>query len=280
MSNIGNQSASSAQFESAPELRDQHILEMTGIRPHPGNVPAEETRRLIQGIHDGDPNAMENLIASRLTWAYDKFAQLEEVQRRSDLSLEDIMQIGSLATIEAALKLNPDGLNIDEVLQNKVPYEMGKLIVRSKLLPSVSENGPKIANAKYPSDRSRMIDEASPVGDEKKVAEQGVLHESLIDTDMEEEAMTNIAYERLWEAVWSLDDDRQREVIAHSFGLVGAPMSHGAIGKKLNVSGQTIRRVEAAALALLRGELRDSGINHLIDLKKTEDDISRETHET
>ncbi|HEX7633313.1 MAG TPA: sigma factor-like helix-turn-helix DNA-binding protein [Candidatus Saccharimonadales bacterium] len=126
--------------ETDPVARNEHIYNMVGIEPDQRfHIPAPETAQLIRGVQAGDAAASERLLATRLIWIYDKFAGIEGVQRRYDLELTDIMQIGCMATLQAAQAIRFEKTVPPEMqLKIQIPRHMSVLIMRSKLIPTIT----------------------------------------------------------------------------------------------------------------------------------------------
>lgn len=199
--------------------RDQYIFELTGIQPDPRyHIPLEETRQLVRDTQVGDTEAMERLIARRLVWIYESYATRDELKERYDLEPADIMQIGSLATIEAAKTINADTPVINELLHNKTPYIMGRLIVQAKLLPTITENGHKVKRAFEEDEKARMIDKIVAIGDGSDVATLIARDRSVTVPSPHELAERRIAQTIIRNHLGALPP-REKSIIEARFGL-------------------------------------------------------------
>lgn len=118
--------------------QDQHIFDMVGIWPIAPRVPNDQVNSWVKGTLAGDTAAMEGLISYRLTWVYESFASREAIQERTDLDEQDIMQIGCLATLEAAHRviLNSPTPSRQQIT-NLQEREAERLVARAKLIPSI-----------------------------------------------------------------------------------------------------------------------------------------------
>jgi hypothetical protein len=143
-----------------PDLeRDSEIAELTGIWPDPRYfISLAETKEMIRGVQAGDVGGAEALIATRLRWINDRYAQTDAVVARNDLELADIMHAGGLATIRVAEKIDTGSLEnssylhspivhgLDSMLDNgRELFEPSRLLYRlmeaGKLLPAVRPDG-------------------------------------------------------------------------------------------------------------------------------------------
>jgi hypothetical protein len=127
--------------EISQTARDQHIFDMVGVWPSAAPVPPNQVRVLVDGVQARDTTAMEGLIAYRLAWVYENFAKRDAIQARTDLDEEDIMQIGCLATLEAAHRVSfKSPTPLSQQIVNLQEREAERLVMRAKLVPSISNS--------------------------------------------------------------------------------------------------------------------------------------------
>jgi hypothetical protein len=132
-------------LEVDQSARDQQIFDLTHIRPIRKNLSSSATANLIRGVQVGDEAAMQSLIAHRLGWMGDTMASNEAVQDRDDLELADVLQIGCLATIEAAQSVNFEAKTPpDDQLYQGVSQQMSRLMLEAQLIrPLEQRSGSK-----------------------------------------------------------------------------------------------------------------------------------------
>lgn len=136
---------SSLSPAAARRARAQHIEELLGFPPRMGNVGEATTLGNIEDARAADPKeaaeAKQALIESRIDYIYRTFIENEDVHRRFDLEPADILQVGCLAILEAAGKTDLDRPDPLRDFNLHIPRETGRLIMQSKLIPSVTEIG-------------------------------------------------------------------------------------------------------------------------------------------
>jgi hypothetical protein len=205
-------------IESDPVARANHIEELVGMRPDPRSsvhggggqgIPLEETKAFIEGVQAGDQQAAAKLIATRLVWLYSGVAGSAEVQSRYDLQLEDILQLGCVAVLEAANKTNThtSPSNCKVIFKNRETQQVGAALLRTKLVPSVRENG-RLDTSHARLDSSgrqgyfslhdkRIIDQAELEGD-VRVRERVEADRTTIPPSIEDEVFQKAAFQSLY----------------------------------------------------------------------------------
>ncbi|HEX5797121.1 MAG TPA: sigma factor-like helix-turn-helix DNA-binding protein [Candidatus Saccharimonadales bacterium] len=201
------------EFEDDLDAQARQIQAITGImpdarlhfRPRPG-VPLAEMQEMIAGAKAGDPTASEALIATRLSWIY-KYAQRDEIATRDDLTLEDVMHMGCLATLEGARRVKkPAKKNAVTIFANAVAKIMDHLMTESKLLPPVSSKSKKVLHGLPPGDFSPVEEAVEPVEDPESetgtlnrlvaaesygISEDEILDKLLLDQWLEQAGLTH-----------------------------------------------------------------------------------------
>lgn len=229
-------------FESSADARDERIFEMTGVRPDPRYfMPLDETVGLIKSVQSGDPEAMQALAASKLAWVYDKFAQKPEVAARLDYEMEDLLQLGALATIEGAYKVKLDSpTSPDLQLRNNIVRVMHRTMMQGKLAPSVNPtNGVKVYEAQG-GEEYKLADTAECVG-EPKLSE-------LIESDRTAEPSTIEIREVNLPSLLKVLNAKELATIKRLFGLESEEKSLREVGRELGISGERVRQIKEVAL--------------------------------
>ena len=120
------------------------IHDMTGIWPAQPFKKWSDAAALLEVARSQDAemaaDAELHIIALRLPWVYNNFANREILRRRTDLEPEDIMQIGCLATIEAIslVDFSSPTPPIQQLI-NKEEREAERWVVRTSMLPNLNE---------------------------------------------------------------------------------------------------------------------------------------------
>jgi hypothetical protein len=249
------------QFETDPIARDQHIQDLVGLAPYYGALPPRagrpylarsETVNLINGVKVGDADATQKLVASRLVWIYDDFAQIEEVTARTDIGLEDVMQIGCLATIEAAKQVDPmSQVNYPAQLHLITPGLMARHLLEGRLIPNVHEGGRKVvhnAGNHNLERKDRIADLAMPAGlmpidrDSSPVStpEKTVFASPEVLKSLIVQSMNSLS-------------ERDREIVFARFYLnapeaTGTTKAFDSIAKEHGLTQQRINQIVTAAL--------------------------------
>jgi RNA polymerase sigma factor (sigma-70 family) len=253
--NVGHE-ALAAGPEAGMTEQDKHILELCGIAPDTRyHVPLEETQELIRGVQAKDPAAAQGLIATRLRWIHGTYAQKPEVRSRFDMDEADLLQVGALATIEAARTVDPASPEANTLLHTKTPVFMGSLLARSKLVPSVSEAGHKLVSIRYGHQDDRIAEDVVPVGGSGDVAAAGSQDPSQAAPVPYEATEEAERHEALMECLDTLED-REHRVIALRYAvddLTGEfPATLSETGAELGISREAVRRIQLGALGKLR----------------------------
>jgi hypothetical protein len=242
-----------ASPEISQQAREQHIFDMVGIWPAEAPVPPSQVRVLVDGVQARDTAAMEGLIAYRLTWIYGSFAKREAIQARTDLDEQDIMQIGCLATLEAAhqVKFNSP-TPLSQQIVNLQEREAERSVMKAKLVPSINRlsQQPVYDIFSIPFDE-RAIDPVT-------LLEDAPLH-ALVEADGNPQSSENsifksAAYQRglLIRTLEQLTAE-ELTIIRGRFGYDSEwPKSLGELAGDFNASRVEIRQKEYRALKKMR----------------------------
>lgn len=238
-------------FQEAYNETSEQIFKLTGIKPDERyHIPVEEQRLIIEDVQAGDPAAMETLISQRLRWMYEKFLPKPEIQERFDLEPEDVMQLGALAVIEAAKKVDPNSKNVSSDLRRQTATILGNLVMEEKLVPSVTEDENSRASYNAAKDESRMTDSVDLLPDSELIA---AIEEdrTAVPQSVEREVFEKEIEISLKEALKYIHP-RHREVLEQRFGITTQhPQTLDGVGRKINVTRETVRRIENDALKRL-----------------------------
>lgn len=258
------------EFKSIEE-RNQHILDMCGIRPDAEyHTPVENTRDLIRGVQDGDPVAKASLIATRIAWVHDRYAQNPEVEERFDIDLEDVMQTGCLAILEAASQMDLDSNDASTLLHVRTSARMTGHLIQGKLIPGFTERGNKVVGAGSSDDIDRISEQIVPVGGADEVAALAHEDRSGVVESIEAAAERDIAIEAISDALQEELDDRSRQVVEARFGLGEMePFERERprlrqLGESIGLSAERVRQIELRALHKLKGVFKEHGVVSLL----------------
>jgi RNA polymerase sigma factor (sigma-70 family) len=235
--------------------RDRQIIDAIGIEPDPRYfIPKEEIRELIRGTKAGDAEAMERLVATRLHWIYDTYTSMTEVRERRDLDVADIMQMGALATLEAGRSIDDESPIANTLLHSKIPPIMGALLVKSKLVPTITGEGIKIQQMKLIGQSERAIDNVAPIGNHDDVMGVTVEDRSAMPAEPDEIVERTVDREIVTHALEDLTP-LQRYVVEARFGLgefsseeIDEPVSFRKIGEHFGMSHQGVHQSGQRAL--------------------------------
>ena len=101
----------------------------------------------------------------------------------------------------------------------------------------------------------------APVGDEENGAERGDLIADMRAPDPERELIAGMVHDKLEDALEELLNPRERRVVQLRFGLIdGKHRTLEEVGKRLNVTRERVRQIEARALFKLRS---NEAIQHI-----------------
>jgi hypothetical protein len=261
------------QPEVSRTTQDQHIFDMVGIWPIASPVPNNQIAEWVEGVLAGDTAAMEGLIASRLAWVYESFATREAIQARTDLDEQDIMQIGCLATLEAAHRtILSSPTPVRQQIVNLQEREAERLVTRAKLIPSVNRSNeqPVYDGFHIPFDERAM--------DPVTLLEGAPLH-MLVDVDGNPQSIENsifksAAFQRgLLKTTLERLTAEELIIIRGRFGYDSEwPKSLGKIAEERKTSRGEIRKKEHGALKKMR-EIIPAGSTAVFQ-ETTHDDLT------
>lgn len=162
------------EIQYDPEKRAAHILDLTGIEPDPRyHIPLNETKALVNGVKAGDPKAMLGLLATRITWVYSKFAADPRICKGTD-TLEDILSLGCMATLEAAKNTKPSvPTSLSTQIQLQTPHIMIGFIAQGVLVPGTMEQNGQ---------RARVIRGTNQYADKAEATSDGKLSKLIIES--------------------------------------------------------------------------------------------------
>lgn len=263
-----------------------------GARNAVKHMGEEEERRLLRRMASGDQDARRRLIEAHLGMVS---VLGRRYARRWDVPLEDLLQEGALALVQAVDHYDPDrGMKLSTYATWWVKQAIRRAAMaqsRPVRIPErLWERAEEISRAEWcflgsglgEGDSGRESSEASNWSDEEleevrcalrpvvsleALVGEGAykLEELLFDYSSEDPSLAVVrsdARYRLAEALATLPE-RERAVLSGRTGFDGNPQSLTTIGKGLGVSRERARQLERKALKELRerqGELRLEGL--------------------
>jgi RNA polymerase primary sigma factor len=262
-----------------------------GARNAVGHLGEGEERRLLRRLASGDQDARRRLIEAHLSTVS---ALSRRYARRWDVPLEDLLQEGALALVQAVDHYDPDR---EMKLSTYATWWVKQAIKRAAMAQNrpvrvperLWERAEELSRAerylgsrpeqegwdREPSEASSWSDEEleevrwalrpvisleAPVG-----AEACELVELLPDHSVEDPSdivARNDAHYRLAEALAAIPK-RERTVLVERTGFDGDPQSLTAIGESLGVSRERARQLEGKALKELRERRGELGLEGL-----------------
>ena len=226
------------------------IHDMTGIWPAQPLKKRDEMATLLDDARSGDPDiassAELHIIALRLPWVYNNFARRESLKQRTDLELEDIMQIGCLATIEAIARFEfSSPTEPIQQLINKEEREAERWVVRTSLIPNLSDQTDRpIYDAFHKPFDERSVE---PVELPGNTLAQTIDSQNTRTVSIENDLYRSAAFHAglLSNLMTALTAD-ELQVVEERFS--DDPKSLGEIAKQTQTSRADVRRTEYGAL--------------------------------
>ncbi len=275
-----------ATYDRDPEI-SRYIEKVRQIP----KLSREEEHALGVRALEGDQEAIDGLVQANLRYVVAVALQY----RRYGIRLSDLIAEGNVGLMMAVRKFDPDrgtrfvtyagywirAYILDCVVRSTSLVGAGSGALRSKVFFRLKRERAKVANLQLdPTERNEMLAERFGVTPEKMARmlrrldgkdvslDQKVFDDSgvtMVDTlvadgaDQETEVMDaqrrEVLSSRLGEAIETLDK-RERFIVTERF-LRGEDISLAAIGRKLGVSRERARQLEARAKKKLRQRLSD-----------------------
>lgn len=191
---------------------DADITALTGLAPDERYFkPLEEQRLLIELCQAGESEAKEVLLTQSLRRIYRFTQDALELSGRTDLDPEDVMQMGALAVLEAAAKVNTENENVNVEIASYIRRSLSQQLVQARVA--------EVPVGVYPSQL-----------DPHFTAEQQR------QPELEEEVFRNIDRQNLRDMLENLSY-RERRVLELLYGLDGAqPIGLDEIGKEFSLT--------------------------------------------
>lgn len=237
------------------QVDDGMIFELTGRKPDERwFVPHGEKCALVADAQAQAPKALDTLISQHLRYVYKNYVLVEEIRERPDLDAAEVMDIGYLAIIESVMRANPESPDLSTELARDIGGFMDKLLMETKLLPSISDTENPVASRMVyrPRNNADFVDAVDPIDPHN-------INETLRSQDrsqalesIENEAWPELARKFLANLIEKLSQPEAR-AISLLFGLDGeGERTHAEIAKLLNVSSGKADKIKYQAEEKLR----------------------------
>jgi hypothetical protein len=262
-------------LEPDEAARNAHIAVLTGVEVDPrsdrhNGVPLEDMKQMVIGVQVGDKEAMQALIATRLAWAHDSYAQKEVVRQRSDLEIGDILLACALATIKVAqrptLDINNPRLGPD--LRSNISCLMDEILIEGKLLPSVSNSNSRVVRGSNGGrNRERIADRMIPVGDGADVLKLAAEADSTAQADPENTVFTSERRRVLARAISGLSYRKRLclEVwLGNNDNTLQGPMTFAGAGRQLGITRARAHQLKDKAIEDLAATLSGPQLKYLL----------------
>ncbi len=275
-----------ATYDRDPEI-SRYIEKVRQIP----KLSREEEHELGLRALEGDQEAIDGLVQANLRYVVAVALQY----RRYGIRLSDLIAEGNVGLMMAVRKFDPErgtrfvtyagywirAYILDCVVRSASLVGAGSGALRSKVFFRLRRERAKVANLELdPTERNRMLAERFEVSpekmermlrrldgkdvslDQKVFDDSGVtMVDTLVSKDIDQETefmdaeRRDVLTSRLSEAIETLDK-RERFIVTERF-LRGEDISLAAIGRKLGVSRERARQLEARAKKKLRQRLSD-----------------------
>ncbi len=206
--------------------------------------------------------AVNGLIAAKIIPVYKHVRKLDELSERHDLSIGDVMSMGAVSIIEAALLVDVESEHVHSMHGSETTRHLGKLLTASRLVPAINSKGMHVYGTANGSDE-RIVDPVVLVESEDDLSEYGSS-----DADVELDAVVRDIRQRLLQGL----SDRQIYALSRRFGIAGtAEGTFDEIGSDLGVTRERVRQIHDSALiktrtahGIVRPYVRDNNFGGVI----------------
>lgn len=210
------------------------IAHISGKASFPMPLDAEEERKAVDRMREGDPEAAKTLIEHNLRLV----AHIAKKYQHSGLDMDDLVSIGSIGLIKAVNSFRPEAGKLTSYAARCVENEILMVLRASRKLKA-------------------NLSLSEPIGSDKEGNE--IMLSDILGTDanlVPDQAGTNIEYARAVRLLGEALTGRERTVVMLRYGLLdGTPRPQHQVAKALGISRSYVSRIEKKALAKLRSAM-------------------------
>lgn len=205
---------------------------------YPRQFTKKEEQECLKRISNGDPAARNELIEHNLRLV----AYIVNKHYGDSKEQEDLISIGTIGLIKAAETFDPD-----------------KAISFSTYASTCIRNQIKMYFRKI-KHKSNEVYMNEPIDTDKNGNELTIADIFKDDVCVDDEVDLRINMERLYKAIDTVLDERERLIISKRYGLICAdgtvsrPLAQREVAKMLNISRSYVSRIEKKAIDKLKNE--------------------------
>lgn len=209
------------------------LLKLSPSSAFPPPLPAAEEREQFRKARNGDENARTILIERNLRLV----AHIAKKYYAPGCDNEDLISIGTIGLIKAIDTYNPDS-------GTRFATYAGKCLQNEILMYFRSRK--KLASETLLSDAVDTDKDGNPLT---------YMDIICCEDDVFEEIENKMNTKKAVKAVYTVLDEREREIILLRYGLGGeSPITQRETAKKLGISRSYVSRIEKSALEKLRAQ--------------------------
>ena len=214
------------------------VLHVTNTGSFPQPLSAEEEKRLVLQMEQGDEAARGKLIEHNLRLV----AHIVKKYYSGPVELDDLISIGTIGLIKAVSTFNSGkGIRLATYAARCIENE---ILMHFR-------NVKKSAQDVFISDPIDTDKEGNALTLQDVIADEGSIVDD-IDLKIKSEQVRKFMKESL--------DERERTIIELRYGLNGRDeLTQREVAKKLGISRSYVSRIEKKALELLRGRFENTG---------------------
>ena len=201
-------------------------------------LDSETERKLSEKILNGDDRAVGRLATANLRFV----AHVAKKYQGQGVDFDDLVSEGNIALVEAARKY--DASHGNRFISYAAPF------IERSMKKVIDEQAAMVATPKNATDvekrRGRALSVDAPLGGKENVSLLSVLNN--VDSPSPEKNVSGC--EDMDEIIYLLKklNEREREVIARSFGIGISNMTMAEIGEKMGLKRERVRQIRKKAM--------------------------------